>query len=66
MVSFLPLNIRDEDSVALILSHIDNATQYGEDQEPTEPKVCAEGLMLNAMSIYESYHYANIEFVLLI
>ncbi|CAG8578002.1 7471_t:CDS:2 [Paraglomus brasilianum] len=38
MVSFLPLNIRDEDSVASILSHIDNATQYGEDQEPTEPK----------------------------
>ena len=47
MVNFLPLNIRDEDSVALILSHIDNATQYGEDQEPTEPRVCAEGLMLS-------------------
>ncbi|KAI8620085.1 GPN-loop GTPase [Chytriomyces sp. MP71] len=38
MVSFLPLNIHDEDSVALILSHIDNAIQYGEDVEPKEPK----------------------------
>jgi len=38
MVSFLPLNINDEVSVETVLSHIDNATQYGEDQEPKEPK----------------------------
>ncbi|CAG8579676.1 15486_t:CDS:2 [Acaulospora morrowiae] len=37
MVSFLPLNITDEDSVAAVMSHIDNALQFGEDQEPKEP-----------------------------
>jgi hypothetical protein len=39
MVNFLPFDINDEDSVADILSHIDNAIQYGEGQEPKEPKV---------------------------
>lgn len=39
MVSFIPLNINDEDSITAVLSHIDNAIQYGEDQEPKEPKV---------------------------
>jgi hypothetical protein len=34
MVSFIPLNIRDEDSIAYVLSNIDNAIQYGEDIEP--------------------------------
>lgn len=34
MVSFIPLNIRDEDSIAYVLSNIDNAIQYGEDLEP--------------------------------
>ncbi|RKO91944.1 GPN-loop GTPase, partial [Blyttiomyces helicus] len=38
MVSFVPLNIYDEDSVNLVLSQIDNAIQYGEDLEPKEPK----------------------------
>ncbi|KAI8851465.1 GPN-loop GTPase [Chytridium lagenaria] len=38
MVSFIPLNIKDEDSVNLVLHHIDNAVQYGEDLEPREPK----------------------------
>lgn len=38
MVSFLPLDITDENSVAAIVSHVDNAVQYGEDQEPMEPK----------------------------
>ena len=36
MVNFLPLDITDEDSVGLILSHVDNAIQYGEDTEPKE------------------------------
>ena len=36
MVSFLPLNIRSERSVALVLSHVDNAMQYGEDEEPKD------------------------------
>ncbi|KAJ3105318.1 ATP binding protein [Phlyctochytrium planicorne] len=38
MVSFIPLNNKDEDSVTLVLAQIDNAVQYGEDLEPTEPK----------------------------
>lgn len=37
MVAFLPLNIKDEDSITAILSHVDNAIQFGEDQEPKEP-----------------------------
>ncbi|KGG50936.1 hypothetical protein DI09_4p190 [Mitosporidium daphniae] len=38
MVQFLPFNIRDEDSIGDILSHIDNAIQYSEHQEPREPR----------------------------
>ncbi|PVV02099.1 hypothetical protein BB560_003455 [Smittium megazygosporum] len=37
MVSFIPLDITDEDSVAYVLSHADNAIQFGEDEEPKEP-----------------------------
>ena len=37
MVDFLQLNAQDEDSVEAILSHIDNAIQYHEAQEPREP-----------------------------
>ena len=44
MVSFLPLNIHDEDSVATVLSHVDNAIQYGEDMEPKEPKDMMDGM----------------------
>jgi len=36
MVEFLPLNVTSEDSITLILQHIDNAIQYGEDLEPKE------------------------------
>ncbi|ORY53643.1 hypothetical protein BCR33DRAFT_711025 [Rhizoclosmatium globosum] len=43
MVSFIPLNIHDEDSVTTVLSHIDNAIQYGEDVEPKEPKDMEDG-----------------------
>jgi len=38
MVSFLPLNIQDENSITLILTHIDLCIQYGEEEEPKEPK----------------------------
>ncbi|TPX60124.1 hypothetical protein PhCBS80983_g01977 [Powellomyces hirtus] len=38
MVSFLPLNVADEDSVEMVLSCVDNAVQYGEDLEPKEPR----------------------------
>ena len=36
---FLPLDITDEESVNDILMQIDMSLQYGEDQEPREPKV---------------------------
>ena len=38
MVSFLQLDVNDEDSVGAILSYIDDAIQYHESQEPREPK----------------------------
>jgi len=38
LVTYLPLNIHDPDSIALILQHVDNSIQYGEDLEPKEPK----------------------------
>ena len=34
LVSFLPLDATNEDSVNTVLSHIDNMMQYGEDEEP--------------------------------
>ncbi|KAJ9270099.1 hypothetical protein DTO212C5_3838 [Paecilomyces variotii] len=37
MVSFLQLDVQDEDSVAAVLSYIDDATQFHEAQEPKEP-----------------------------
>ena len=33
MVSFIPLNIRDEESIDHVLSHVDHTIQYGEDLE---------------------------------
>jgi GTPase SAR1 family protein len=38
LVSFLQLDVQNEDSVAGILSYIDDAIQFHEAQEPTEPK----------------------------
>jgi GPN-loop GTPase len=38
MVSFLQLDVQDEDSVEAILSYIDDAIQFHEAQEPKEPK----------------------------
>jgi GPN-loop GTPase len=37
MVSYLKLDVQDEDSVAAILSYIDESVQYHEAQEPKEP-----------------------------
>jgi len=39
MVNFVPMNINDEDSIELVLAHVDNAIQFGEDEEPKEPRV---------------------------
>ena len=33
MVSYVPLNIRDEDSIDHVLACVDSTIQYGEDQE---------------------------------
>eukprot|EP00252_Welwitschia_mirabilis_P000077 TRINITY_DN10049_c0_g2_i2.p1 TRINITY_DN10049_c0_g2~~TRINITY_DN10049_c0_g2_i2.p1 ORF type:complete len:126 (-),score=30.23 TRINITY_DN10049_c0_g2_i2:251-628(-) len=33
MVNFLPLDIRKENSIQYVLSHIDNAIQFGEDAD---------------------------------
>lgn len=38
MVSFLQLDVQDEDSLAGILSYIDDMIQFSEAQEPREPK----------------------------
>jgi GTPase SAR1 family protein len=38
MVSFVPLDITDPDSISLVMQHIDNATQYGEDVEVNDPR----------------------------
>jgi hypothetical protein len=38
LVSFVPMNILDEESVELVLAHIDNAMQFGEEAEPKEPE----------------------------
>ena len=38
LVSYVPLNVNDEDTISILLQHIDHAIQYGEDEEPTEPK----------------------------
>lgn len=43
LVSFLPLDVSDEDSINTVLSHIDNMMQYGEDEEPKMPKDMDEG-----------------------
>lgn len=41
MVSFVMLDITDEESIELVLSHTDHAVQYGEDIEPKEPQDAA-------------------------
>eukprot|EP00903_Cladosiphon_okamuranus_P015268 g14109.t1 len=38
MVNFLPLDVRDEEDIALVLHHADYIVQYGEDLEPKQPK----------------------------
>jgi GTPase SAR1 family protein len=38
MVSYLKLDVQDEDSLGAILSYIDDAIQFSESQEPKEPR----------------------------
>lgn len=42
MVSFLQLDVQNEDSVGAILSYVDDAIQYHEAQEPREPREVEE------------------------
>lgn len=39
MVSFVPLDPNDDDSITYILSSIDHAIQYGEDLEPVDKTI---------------------------
>ncbi|KIY51576.1 hypothetical protein FISHEDRAFT_36715 [Fistulina hepatica ATCC 64428] len=43
LVSFLPLDLTSPDSIETVVSHIDYTMQYGEDEEPKEPKDLDEG-----------------------
>ncbi|RHY74682.1 hypothetical protein DYB38_013383, partial [Aphanomyces astaci] len=46
MVAFVPMNIQDEESIEMVLHHIDHAINYGEDIEPKvsqiHPSIVAE------------------------
>ena len=42
LVNFVPLNIKDEDTVSVLLQHVEHAMQYGEDEEPKEPEDTTE------------------------
>ncbi|KAL0949755.1 hypothetical protein HGRIS_009793 [Hohenbuehelia grisea] len=43
LVSFLPLDLTNPDSLETVISHIDYTMQYGEDEEPKEPRDLDEG-----------------------
>ncbi|KAF7977637.1 hypothetical protein HWV62_3048 [Athelia sp. TMB] len=43
LVSFLPLDLTNPDSLETVISHIDYTMQYGEDEEPKEPHDLDEG-----------------------
>mmetsp|Transcript_39509 Transcript_39509/g.80820 ORF Transcript_39509/g.80820 Transcript_39509/m.80820 type:complete len:152 (-) Transcript_39509:48-503(-) len=43
LVKYVPLDVKDEDSITMVLAQIDNAIQYGEDMEPKEPKEFSAG-----------------------
>jgi len=43
LVSFLPLDLTNPDSLDTVISHIDYAMQYGEDEEPKEPHDLDDG-----------------------
>ncbi|CAE6532770.1 unnamed protein product [Rhizoctonia solani] len=43
LVSFLPLNLSSTRSLEAVLSHIDYTMQYGEDEEPREPRDMDQG-----------------------
>lgn len=44
LVSFLPLDLTNPDSIETVLSHIDYTMQYGEDEEPKEVRTSSLSL----------------------
>ena len=55
LVRFLPLDVSDEESIDDILLQIDAALQYGEDQEPKEPKVWSVNIILINYNYYSLF-----------
>jgi hypothetical protein len=37
-VSFIPVNLKDQDSMQEFMMHLDAAVHFGENREPLEPK----------------------------
>ena len=37
LVGFVPMSIKDEESVTLVMAHMDHSVQYGDDVEPKQP-----------------------------
>jgi len=35
LVGFVPMSIKDENTISVVMAHLDNAVQYGDDVEPT-------------------------------
>jgi hypothetical protein len=56
MVRFLPYDQSDEESMNIVLQHIDFAIQYGEDLEFKEPKVISDVCRLALGKISASIH----------
>lgn len=46
-VSFVMLDITDEDSINEVLAHTDHCVQYGEDAEPSDPVDNDEGNLVD-------------------
>lgn len=44
MVQFVPLDVRDEESIGEVLGQVDLAIQYGEDTEVKVPRDAEEGV----------------------
>lgn len=61
MVQFLPLDVTDEDSVGVVLSHLDNAIQYGEHEEPKEPADVRLSLVLVALPFAPCWSAGNLD-----
>lgn len=55
MVRFLPYDQSDEESMNIVLQHIDFAIQYGEDLEFKEPKVIFDHWLL--VTMFASTHW---------